>query len=149
SSFERLFEVGSPGMGYYRQIVGASACVKNRRCDLSHGIVADAVPGTVTFHLAAPDPDFLYKLALSFAFVLPPNAPKRDVGHHPLPALGPYVIRKYRPRHELELVRNPYFHARSPAAHTAGYPDKIVVKLIGSPRHGLEAVEQGRLDYAQ
>jgi peptide/nickel transport system substrate-binding protein len=147
SSFERLFEAGSPGAAYFGHIVGAAGCTKGRRCNLSRGIVTDAAAGTVTFHLTSPDRDFLYKLALSFAFVLPANAPKRDAGHDPLPATGPYVIRRYRPEHSLELVRNPYFRPLSPAAHTAGYPDEIVVKL--GLKHPLEAVEQGRLDYTQ
>ena len=44
-------------------------------CDLSSGIVADDRAGTVTFHLTQPDPDFLYKLTLAYADVLPASAP--------------------------------------------------------------------------
>src|SRR5207244_3234418 len=49
------------GTGYYfEEIVGARLCMKApKRCDLSQGIVDDPGSNTVTFHLAAPDPDFL------------------------------------------------------------------------------------------
>ena len=78
-SLERLFTVGSPGSGFYAHIAGASRCAIKRPCDLSDGIATDDAAGTVTFHLDAADPDFLYKLALPFAFALPPSAPPRDV----------------------------------------------------------------------
>ena len=49
---------------FYAGIVGGQACIARtgRRCDLSDGVVADDAAGRVTFHLVAPDPQFLYKL---------------------------------------------------------------------------------------
>ena len=65
---------------YYDGIVGATRCEKSpKRCDLSRGIVADDAAKTVTFHLVAPDPEFLDKLALAFAYVVPAGTPPR--GH--------------------------------------------------------------------
>ena len=64
---------------------------------------------TVTFHLVAPDPDFLYKRSL-FAEVVPAGTPPREAGTHhtpPLPATGPYLITSYRKNHSLTLGRNP------------------------------------------
>ena len=52
---------------YYSGIVGASACTKGRHCNLSHGIIVAG--DTIVFHLVAPDPEFLQKLALPFAYV--------------------------------------------------------------------------------
>ena len=59
SSFERLFTMRSPETTTGYNIVGAQGCIAHRRCDLSHGIVTDDKQGTVTFHLTAPDPDFM------------------------------------------------------------------------------------------
>src|SRR2546422_1336795 len=117
-----------------------------RRCDLSKGIVAADAAGIVTFHLAAPDPDLLYKLALPFAYVVPAGTPPRDVGTHPLPAMGPYAIKTYKPKRMLELVRNKYFHEWSKAAQPAGYPDEIVLKSGGTADESVAAVERGRAD---
>ena len=50
--------------------------------------------GTITFHLVAPDPEFLYKLTLPFAYPVPPSTPdehQRDdgrPGHGPVHAGG-------------------------------------------------------------
>ena len=61
---------------YFSGIVGADACVKPRnQCDLSKGIAVDPASRTITFHLTAPDPDFLDKLALPSAYAIPANTP--------------------------------------------------------------------------
>lgn len=146
-ALERDFKLGSPGIGFYAGIVGAATCTKSpKRCDLSHGIVADDAAKTVTFHLSAPDPEFLYKLALPFAYVVPTGIPPRDVGTHPLPATGPYAIRSYKPKHILELVRNRFFHEWSKAAQPEGYPDAIVLRIGGTADEAMASVEQGKAD---
>ena len=149
STFERDFETGTPVPGYYEGIVGATRCEKLKRpqrCDLSHGIVADDVAKTVTFHLVAADPEFLYKLALAFAYVVPAGTPPPKGTTHPLPATGPYMIASYRPKHVLTLVRNPYFHEWSKAAQPDGYPDKIVFEIGGTPDEAVDAVIRGKAD---
>ena len=128
ASIERLFIVGSPWTHYVAGIVGAARCTKNA-CDLSRGIVVNRAARTVTFHLTAPDPEFLYKLALTSAHVLPASTPTRPSGTKPLPATGPYMISAYRPRHLVTLVRNPFFREWSQAAQPDGYPDRIEVRL--------------------
>jgi YVTN family beta-propeller protein len=148
-ALERHFRLGSASSvpAFYDGIVGAAACTKApRRCDLSKGIVVDDAANTVTFHLIAPDPEFLYKLALPWAYAVPAGTPARDVGTHPLPATGPYVIGAYRPNHLLRLVRNTHFHEWSKAAQPAGYPDEIVVRIGGTADEALAAVERGRAD---
>ena len=78
-------------MSYYQAINGAAACLKTpATCDLSRGIAADDRAGTVTFHLTQPDPDFLSKLTLAYADVLPASTPVREArtplpGHRPVP----------------------------------------------------------------
>jgi YVTN family beta-propeller protein len=146
-AIERDFKVGSGGIGFYEGIAGGSACAKSpKRCDLSKGIVASDSTNTLTFHLSAPDPEFPYKLALPFAYAVPVGTPARDVGTHPLPATGPYVIASYRPKRLLRLVRNQYFHEWSKAAQPAGYPDEIVLAMGGTADTALVAVERGKAD---
>ena len=62
------------GIPYYSNIVGASACKKGRRCDLSRGIVVAG--NTIVFHLVAPDPELLQRLALPFAYAVPSSTPR-------------------------------------------------------------------------
>jgi ABC-type transport system substrate-binding protein/DNA-binding SARP family transcriptional activator len=146
-SFERLFRLGGAGAPYYQAISGAATCRKApARCDLSRGIVADDRAGTVTFHLTQPDPDFLPKLTLAFADVLPATVPGRQA-RAPLPATGPYMVSRYIPGRELLMVRNPRFREWSAAAQPAGYPDRIVIRLgIGGVR-AAAAVAGGRSDF--
>ena len=146
-SFERLFAIGSAGAALYTPILGASACIRTPiRCDLSQGIVADDQTGIVTFHLTQPDPDFLYKLTVSYAYVLPATTPKRQA-RTPLPATGPYVITRYIPGRELRLVRNPHFHEWSAAAQPSGYPDRITIPLGLSPAQAEGAIAGGQVDF--
>ncbi|HEX5922939.1 MAG TPA: ABC transporter substrate-binding protein, partial [Baekduia sp.] len=145
---ERVFKVNGPARSYYTGIVGGRRCArKPRRCDLSRGIVADDRRGAITFNLTAPDADFLYKLALPFAYAIPAGTPDRDVGRYPVPATGPYMIASYRAHHELRLVRNPAFREWSSAAQPDGYADEIVWKLGVTPEAGTSAVIHGRADW--
>ena len=146
-SFERLFQLGSSGAAYYQAISGAAACTKApATCDLTRGIVADDRAGTVTFHLSEPDADFLYKLTLTYADVLPASTPARQA-RTPLPATGPYMIRRYVPGRELLLVRNPRFREWSAAAQPAGNPDQILIRLGLSAAQGAAMVARGQGDF--
>jgi YVTN family beta-propeller protein len=82
----------SPDAGiFFAALVGATRCRKQgEACDLSKGI--EVSDGSVTFHLAFPDGDLLYKLGLPFALAVPAITPIEDVGLDPLPATGPYAI---------------------------------------------------------
>ena len=132
---------------YYTGIVGGAACVaRPGRCDLSRGIVTDDAGRRVTFHLVAPDPEFLDKLAVWSAVAVPAGVPAHPVGH-PLPATGAYVVAGYSPGRQVRLVRNPYFHEWSRAARPDGYPNQIVWRLGASATAELTAVEQGSADY--
>ncbi|HET8785748.1 MAG TPA: ABC transporter substrate-binding protein, partial [Candidatus Limnocylindrales bacterium] len=145
ATFERYFAMG--GVPYYDGIVGAARCKhRPKACSLSHGIVANDAARTVTFHLVAPDPDFLYKLALPFAYVLPTGTPAHEVGRGPLPSTGPYVIASYRPQRTVEFVRNRYFHEWSKAAQPDGHPDRILFEMVESPDRAVNDVLHGRAD---
>jgi len=144
---------------YYEGILGAPTCVAHpKRCDLAAGIITDDAARTVTFHLGAADPDFLYKLALLFAVPAPPGAPRGVIDHAPfLPGTGPYKIAQYRPNGpysksqyrpnaSFTLVRNPFFHRWSYAAQPPGYPDVIRLKRIADPKKLVSAVIAGTAD---
>jgi ABC-type transport system substrate-binding protein/class 3 adenylate cyclase len=137
---------------YFAGLDGAKACTKTR-CDLSRGIVIDPVAHTLTFHLVAPDPDFLFKLATSSAYAVPANAPLKPDLH--LPATGPYMVARYRPGRDMLLVRNPHFRVWNTAAQPDGFPDRILgtfrpyfsAKQAAAVAAAVRAVRDGRLDY--
>jgi peptide/nickel transport system substrate-binding protein len=102
---------------------------------------------TVSFHLAEPDPEFLYSLALPFAYVLPAETPATKAGaKDPLPATGPYVIERYRRERVLRLRRNPHFHEWSQPAQPDGYPDEIIFDIGGTPDDAVRDVIDGKAD---
>lgn len=141
-TMERVFRASSDGLGFYAGIVGGRACAqKPGRCDLSGSVVVDDVARTVTFRLREPDPEFLYKLALPLAFVVPSGTPLP--GARPAPGTGPYRFERYEQGRLIRLVRNRHFRAWSSAAQPPGIPD--VIELRGA-RAQLAAVVNGRAD---
>jgi YVTN family beta-propeller protein len=132
----------------FANVIGGAACAAHpSRCDLSRGVVTDDATNTVTFHLVAPDPEFLARLTLTDAVAVPADAPLRDVGLHPLPATGPYKWASLTQR-EATLVRNPYFHEWSHAARPDGYPDRIVYRLAANSEAEINAIERDTADYS-
>ena len=129
ASFQRIFKVSSPTAGsFYNGIVGATACLKTpKTCTLAGGISADAAKNTVTINLTAPDPEFLFKIAVPHASITPVGSPTTDVGTKPLPSTGAYMISAYDPtgNGKLVLSRNPHFTQWSALAQPEGYPDTI------------------------
>jgi peptide/nickel transport system substrate-binding protein len=147
-AIERLFRVGSPGSSLYSGIVGAAVCARRpRRCDLSEGIATDNSVGTVTFHLAAPDPDFLFKLTeFAYSAPVPPGTPDNETGSGTVPGTGPYKIVAVSPT-EIRFVRNPFFHEWSHAAQPTGNPNSIVWRTVRSAQAALTAIQQRRADW--
>jgi peptide/nickel transport system substrate-binding protein len=142
ATIERQFTVPGP-TSFYAGIVGASAC-KAKSCDLSQGMVADDSAYTLTIHLTAADPEFLDKLALPFAYVVPASTSKKLTGNDVPPGTGPYMWQSYNPNSQAVLVRNPYFHEWSAAAQPAGNPDKIVEKYGLSISDEVTQVQNGQ-----
>ncbi|MDQ4005847.1 MAG: ABC transporter substrate-binding protein, partial [Actinomycetota bacterium] len=157
ASIERLFRARppSPGTYFFEAIVGAGGCGgEPAACDLSRGIVTNDETGSVTFHLSRPDPDFLYKLSVPFASVLPSDAPPADMdATEPLPATGPYVIAAYTSpagaggEGRLELERNPRFEEWSGAAQPDGNPDRIVWRMGVDHDQVVDLVRDGGADW--
>jgi peptide/nickel transport system substrate-binding protein len=144
TTFERQFTVPGP-TSFYSGIVGASAC-KPSHCDLSKGVVANDTNYTLTINLTAPDPEFLDKLALPFAYVVPANTSKKLTGNNVPPGTGPYMWKSYDPNKEAVLVRNPFFHVWNAAAQPPGYPDQIIEKYGLSISDEVTAVENNQAD---
>jgi peptide/nickel transport system substrate-binding protein len=147
-TFERMFKVHGPTTGtFYTTIVGAGRCLKKpATCSLAQGIVPDDKHYTLTFHLVQPDPEFLDKLAVPFAFVLPPSTPNKPVALPP-PGTGPYKWAYYKPNSGIKLVRNPYFKVWSTAAQPAGNPDVLEYKFGLTVEAEITQVENGQADW--
>jgi YVTN family beta-propeller protein len=146
STFERLFKAGTPRLDYYASIRGGSACSKRpKACDLSAGIVTDDTAGTVTFHLRAPDPEFLYKLAIPFGSIVPADTPLSKDGARPVPGTGPYVIRSATPK-RLILERNRHFRAWNAIAQPDGYVNRIEVTVDPKTDRAATDVARGAVD---
>jgi peptide/nickel transport system substrate-binding protein len=148
-TMERQFKAAAPASNFYQGILGGDACAKKpKRCDLSKGAVADDAASTITFHLKEPDPDFLQKLAIPFAYVVPKGTPNKDIGTKPLPATGPYKIQSYVPDQKMVFVRNPQFKEWSHEAQPDGYPDQIVMKIGLSISDAVTQIERGQADWS-
>ncbi len=144
TTFERQFTVPGP-TSFYSGIVGADKC-STKGCDLSQGVVANDSASTLTINLTAPDPEFLDKLALPFAYVVPASTSKKLTGNNVPPGTGPYMWQSYNPNSEAVLVRNPYFKQWSADAQPTGYPDKIVEKYGQTISDEVTAVENNQAD---
>ena len=150
-AIERSFLVPGFVLGttFYAGIVGAEACspdgeIPVERCDLSDGIVTDEVNRTVTFHLTAPDPDFVAKLALPFAFPVPEGIPMSAPVDGAFPGTGPYVVAEVTDT-EVRLARNPRFRIFDAAVRPDGFPDEIVFVVPGSPDMTVEELDALRI----
>lgn len=136
----------SAAVGYFNDIVGASACTQApAHCDLSNGIVTDDRAGTVTFRLTKADPDLFGALSITgFSTPVPPQTPMtHDVATTAVPGTGPYMIGQFTPSQSLTLVRNPHFARWSSAAQPAGFPDRIVWKGFANTTSAVAAVGAG------
>jgi YVTN family beta-propeller protein len=133
----------SPGVAYMSGIVGADACRPGRACDLSRGIVTDDAADTVTFNLTDAEPDFLYRLALPFAFAVPADTPDRLGQNELVPATGPYMVQSYTRGKEVVLVRNPRF---TPTARPDGFANQIVWRLGFDAKRMAAELLGGRAD---
>ena len=148
ASFRRMFRIVGPTAGsFYGGIVGAAECLRAPADCALPGVVADDATGTLTIRLVRRDPDFLLKLALPHASVLPAAAPGHDAGMHPLAGTGPYVITRYDPARGVRLDRNPLFQPWNPAAQPPGNPDAIEYQFGLEDEAEVTQVENNQADW--
>ena len=146
-AIERVLDLNPAAASFLDGIQGAADCNTGKLCDLAQGVTVDDPADTVTFHLTAPDPDFLYKLAFEFTAPVPAYIPARDIGRDPVPGTGPYVITRYVPGRQVVFARNPYFREWSAAAQPDGSPDTIVWTFGTSLTHEITQIETGQADW--
>lgn len=149
ASFQRIFKVSSPTAGgFYSVIVGADKCLATpATCTLEGGVVADEAAGTITINLTRPDAEFLDKLALPHASILPADAPTQDAGTAPIPGTGAYMISAYDPNTGMTMSRNPNFKVWSEEAQPDGYPDVIQYDFGLTDEAEVNAVMNGEADW--
>jgi peptide/nickel transport system substrate-binding protein len=145
-SIERLFHVGSPGVGFYTDIVGANAYAAHKAAHIS-GIVANDAAMTITFHLVKPDGAFLDDLAIPFAFAVPKGTPYKDISTDPAwrVATGPYMVSSYVPRQQIVLTRNPNFKQWTPAS-PKGHVNEVDITIGITPEQAVNETIAGQLD---
>ena len=148
ASLERAFRrLPDTTASYFAGIVGAKRCLERpARCDLSAGIVTDSRSRTITVHLTRPDADFLHKLTLPFAHLVPADTPFRTTGDRVPPGTGPYRVAAWSSKRGGQLVRNPHF--RSSQDRPAGFADRIEVEVLPQRAAGAQVpeVEKGTAD---
>ena len=149
ASFQRIFKVSSPTSGgFYSVIVGADACIATpATCTLEGGVSGDETAGTVTINLTRADPEFLFKLAVPHASILPADAPATDAGSVPIVGTGPYFFSAYDPNKGLTMSRNPHFKVWSEAAMPDGYPDVVQYDFGLTDEAEVTAVMNGEADW--
>jgi YVTN family beta-propeller protein len=150
-SLERQLTLSREGfLSLYSGIVGASECSAEPpgRCDLSRGIEVADDTGRITIHLTEADPDFLAKLTLYHASVIPAGTPLRPARDRPIPSTGAYRIKSFDTPRDLRLERNPHFREWSRDARPDGYPDEIHFRLGDDFDAHISAVERGEADWA-
>jgi peptide/nickel transport system substrate-binding protein len=144
SSIIRDFKVDSPGVGFFGGIVGSDNA---KNGDIS-GITTDDKTGKITINLTAPQGDFENILATTFAALVPPNSPDKDMSSTPLPSTGPYMIKSYKANKSAVVVRNPNFDASMFGGNVPkGNPDKMTFDILGDPGVALQRVINGQDDY--
>ncbi|MEP7040530.1 MAG: ABC transporter substrate-binding protein [Chloroflexota bacterium] len=149
-AIERSFLAGDMvGPYVYAAIVGAGTCetdgeTRVTACDLSTGIEADDANGVVTFRLSEPDPEFVAKLALPYAFPVPDGVGMNEVVEGTFPGTGPYVVARVTET-EVVLARNSRFTVFDAAARPDGFPDEIAFALVGNSDLSVEEVDGLRI----
>ena len=144
-SLSRELEMHATAASPLLDVDGARACLRDKRCDLSSGVIVNGA-STLTFRLSAPDSRFPSEL--TWLFPVPPGTPVHDVVTKPLPSTGPYAFENYVPGRLLTLVRNRYFHVWSALARPDGYPDEIVYRILGNNKLVVHDVLSGKADLA-
>jgi len=149
ASLQRIFKVSSPTAGgFFSVIVGADKCLADAKsCTLEGGVTGDEAAGTVTINLTQPDAEFMDKLALPHAAILPANAPAEDAGSNPIPGTGAYFIQSYDPNKGMTMARNPNFKVWSEDAQPDGYPDVIQYDFGLTDEAEVNAVMNGEADW--
>ncbi|MEO8690859.1 MAG: ABC transporter substrate-binding protein [Solirubrobacteraceae bacterium] len=136
---------------FYEAIAGAPRCMNgDARCDLARGIETDVPSRTITIHLTRPEGDFLHKLTMPFAFVVPADSPSRATTGRTPPGTGPYRVIAWDRHRGGTLVRNRYFRSTPAHSRGAGFADRIEIRahVETTTERQIAAVQRGTTDVA-
>jgi ABC-type transport system substrate-binding protein len=99
----------SQGIEYYRAIAGAEQYSSGQAKTVAG--IETLGPDTIIFHLTAPDPIFLAKVAMPFAAAVPPETVARyggDFSRHVIGS-GPFMLKEWKSGQRIVMVKNPYY----------------------------------------
>ena len=146
--FERDLTFGpDPATGAFANVVDGAACAAHpKHCDLSRGVVVNDAANTVTFHLVAPDPEFLARLSLEDAEAVPRARRTTTSAFTRSPPLDPTSFASLHPDRGRPRAQ-PVLPRVVDAARPYGYPDRIVFRRISSGEAEVTDVEAGAADY--
>jgi peptide/nickel transport system substrate-binding protein len=143
-SVKRLYQVDSPGVGFFSGVVGAEQFGKTKKGDIG-GIVTNNNDRTIQIKLSAPQGDFMHILAMVFAGFVPEGTPAKDQSTSPAPGTGPYQIQSYTPNRSAVVVRNPNYQEIDGVPK--GNPDKMTFNVIEDDSAALQSVIDGQNNY--
>jgi peptide/nickel transport system substrate-binding protein len=133
--------LASPGAGFFGDILGADKVIAGKSTSLP-GIVTSG--NTVTFKLAKPSGSFLYRITMRFTCPVPNGTPPKAIENGSLPSSGPYMIKKYTPNRDLDLVKNPNYNAASLGKR--GLLDEIDLPIGVDPQQASLKIRSGSAD---
>jgi ABC-type transport system substrate-binding protein len=138
-SLERLFKVNSPGVNFYRQIIGADRILAGRDSVLP-GVIAHG--DSLYVRITHPDPVFIQVLSMTFTAPLPREVMERyssTTSQHTV-ASGPFEVAEFTPRRRVMLVRNPDY------CGTPAWLDTFEVRLGVTPTNAVAMIRRGQAD---
>jgi peptide/nickel transport system substrate-binding protein len=95
----------------------------------------------LTIRLAHPRGELVALLTMPWACPVPPGLPVDPTGVDRIPGSGPYNIVEHLPGRQIVLRRNPFYLGPRPQR-----PEKIVIRVGGTPDANVQAVESGSAD---
>jgi peptide/nickel transport system substrate-binding protein len=144
----RDFNLNSPGIGFFSNIVGSDACEGNpTKCKDISGIVVDDAAGTIEIKLKTPESDFLFVLSIPFTSPVPSSTPHKDTENPPPAASGPYYFTSYNPSKSFVLQRNPNWKKNEIPGIPNGNPDKVVATMTDDQAQSAQLVASGQYMY--
>lgn len=138
-AIERLFKVSSPGVDFYRPIVGSERMLKGQDSTLA-GVIARG--DSLYVRIGHRDPVFLHILAMTFTSPVPREVAERyphAFSQHTV-ATGPFQIAEFTPRRRVVLVRNPDY------CGTPAYLDTFELRLGINATSGVAQIRRGDVD---
>jgi peptide/nickel transport system substrate-binding protein len=146
----RDFNMNSPGIGFFSNIVGVDSCEKNpTKCSDISGITTNDAAGTIDIKLKSPESDFLYVLSIPFTSVVPSSTPNKDTENPPPPANGPYYFTSYNASKSFVMKRNPNWKKGEIPGIPDGNPNTIDGTMTADQAQSAQLVASGQDDFDQ